>query len=272
MHRSLSPGRRPASAAYERFLMSSFTGADKAAPAAVLLSDNRAALGRQPNLFERLDERDRQLLLTRAKRQVVYRGKPLMRQGDAHHGICLIESGVVRSFYMAPTGRVITLAYWHHGNFVGGPQIYGGGEHLWSAVAVKTSVVLALSGRDVRDLMETSRGFSMGIVDCLIFKAKCYAVLAQMLGTRSASERLAQLLVNLCDLYGASKGNAIEIEAAFSHRDLANMIGATRQWVTASLKRLREQDVIDFGSSGLIVKRIDLLSSGMPAESDNTAI
>src|SRR5258708_26709116 len=54
MHRSLSPGRRPASAAYERFLMSSFTAADKAAPPAVLLSDNRAAPGRQPNLFHRL--------------------------------------------------------------------------------------------------------------------------------------------------------------------------------------------------------------------------
>jgi CRP/FNR family transcriptional regulator, cyclic AMP receptor protein len=271
MHRSLSPGRRPA-AAYERFLMSGFTGADKAAPAAVLLADDRTSLGRQPNLFERLEERDRQLLLARAKRQVVYRGKPLMSQGDAHHGICLIESGVVRSFYTAPTGRVITLAYWHQGNFVGGPQIYGGGEHLWSAVAVKTSVVLALSGGDVRELMETSRGFSMGIVDCLIFKAKCYAVLAQMLGTRSASERLAQLLLNLCDLYGARKGSGIEIEAAFSHRDLANMIGATRQWVTASLKRLREQAVIDLAQGRLIVKRIDLLSSEMPAESGRMVV
>src|SRR5258708_16760541 len=104
---------------------------------------------------------------------------------------------------MGANGRVITLAYWHHGNFVGGPQIYGGGEHLWSAVAVKTSVVLALSGRDVRDLMETSHGFSMGIVDCLIFKAKCYAVLAQMLVTRSASHRLPHLLLTLCTLYGA---------------------------------------------------------------------
>ena len=127
---------------------------------------------------------------------------------------------------------------------------------------MKTSVVLALSGRDVRELMECSRGFSMGIVDCLIFKAKCYAVLAQMLGTRSASERLAQLLVNLCELYGVQKGTAIEIEAAFSHRDLANMIGATRQWVTASLNRLRARDVVDFRPGRLVVKRVDLLTTG----------
>jgi CRP-like cAMP-binding protein len=263
MHTSLTATRVPAPTTDPRLLISGFTTADKIAPAAVLLSDNRAALDRQPNLFDRLDAPGRKLLLARAKRRVVARGRPLMSHGDAHHGICLIESGIVRSFYVARTGRVITLAYWHPGNFVGGPQIYGGGEHLWSGVAVKTTVVLALSGRDVRELMEISRGFAMGIVDCLIFKAKCYAVLAQMLGTRSASERLTQLLVNLCDLYGARTKDGIEIEAALSHRDLANMIGATRQWVTCSLNRLRDRDVLDFGPGRLLIKRIDVLSNGL---------
>ncbi len=263
MHRSPNPGARTAPADFERFRLATFTGADAAAPAAVLLTDSRGVVGRQPNLFERLTADERRLLLARGKRQVIYRGRQLMSQGEVHQGICLIESGVVRSFYVAPTGRVITLAYWHPGNFVGGPQIYGGGEHLWSAVATKTSVVLSLSGRDVREMMEISRGFAMGIVDCLIFKAKCYAVLAQMLGTRSASERLTQLLVNLCSLHGMHKDGVIEIERAFSHRDLANMIGATRQWVTTSLKRLRDRDVIDFGPNRLVVKRIDLLASGV---------
>jgi CRP-like cAMP-binding protein len=84
-----------------------------------------------------------------------------------------------------------------------------------------------------------------------------------MLGTRSASERLTQLLVNLCDLYGARTKDGIEIEAALSHRDLANMIGATRQWVTCSLNRLRDRDVLDFGPGRLLIKRIDVLSNGL---------
>src|SRR5882757_1622332 len=99
MHRSLSPGARPASAAHELFRMATFTGADAVAPVAVLLTDNRGAVGHQPNLFERIDAHDRCLLLARARRDVVYRGKHIMSQGDAHHGICLIESGVVRSYY-----------------------------------------------------------------------------------------------------------------------------------------------------------------------------
>ena len=136
------------------------------------------------------------------RRQVVYRGKPLMSQGEAHHGICLIESGVVRSFYVAPTGRVITLAYRHHGNFVGGPQIYGGGEHLWSAVAVKTSVVLALSGRDVRELMECFARLLDGNRRLPHLQGQVLRRAGADAGTRSASERSAQLLVNLCELYG----------------------------------------------------------------------
>ncbi|MEJ2623384.1 MAG: cyclic nucleotide-binding domain-containing protein [Pseudolabrys sp.] len=51
-------------------------------------------------------------------------------QGDEHKGIWLIEAGMVRTFYAAPSGRQITLAYWPAGHFVGGPEIFGGGQHV----------------------------------------------------------------------------------------------------------------------------------------------
>ena len=34
------------------------------------------------------------------------------------------------------------------------------------------------------------------------------------------------------------------IGAAFTHADLAHMVGATRQWVTISLKRLQEKRIV----------------------------
>ena len=58
----------------------------------------------------------------------------LFRQGEEHRGILVLRQGVVRSFYQAPSGREITLAHWAPGNFVGGPEIFGGGVHVWSMV------------------------------------------------------------------------------------------------------------------------------------------
>jgi CRP-like cAMP-binding protein len=80
-----------------------------------------------------------------------------------------------------------------------------------------------------------------------------------MLGTRSITERLAHLLLHLVELYGVKDADGILIGAAFTHADLAHMVGATRQWVTISLKRLHEKNVLVVRKSKIIVRRADVL-------------
>jgi CRP-like cAMP-binding protein len=80
-----------------------------------------------------------------------------------------------------------------------------------------------------------------------------------MLGTRSITERLAHLLLHLVDLYGVKTLDGMLIGAAFTHADLAHMVGATRQWVTISLKRLHDKHVLSVGKSKIVVRRLDVL-------------
>jgi CRP-like cAMP-binding protein len=83
-----------------------------------------------------------------------------------------------------------------------------------------------------------------------------------MLGTRSVTQRLAQLLLHLADTYGVpdDEGGTL-IAATFSHADLAHMVGATRQWVTISLARMQGQGLIQTRKSRLVVRRPDLLDT-----------
>src|SRR5271156_437143 len=86
--------------------------------AGILLVESTALAAHQPSLIEQLNAADRQLLLGHSTRRVLRRGELLFRQGDPHDGIVIVESGRVRSFYVAPSGREITLAYWSSGNFI----------------------------------------------------------------------------------------------------------------------------------------------------------
>ena len=45
-----------------------------------------------------------------------------------------------------------------------------------------------------------------------------------------------------------------------THADIAHMVGATRQWVTISLKRLQDQGVLDFGKSRIVIRRPEALA------------
>ena len=226
---------------------------------ALLLSESKALLAGPPPLFQALSSRERELVLSHGRRRVLNRGQTLFSQGTPHEGIYLIESGRIRVFYNAPSGREITLAYWYPGNFVGGPDIFGTSVHLWSGIATNNSSVVQLPGKVLRNLVMQIPALGIGLIEGLAFKGKCYSALAQMLGTRSITERLARLLLHLVDAYGIKEADGLLIGAAFTHADLAHMVGATRQWVTISLQRLQDQGVVVCRKSQIIVRRPDAL-------------
>lgn len=200
-----------------------------------------------PNLFANLTAEEKTQLLAVSTLMRFRPGQNVFRQGDRHTGIFVILSGQVRSYYIGPSGRELTLAYWTAGNFVGGPEIFGRGRHMWSGRALTETQALHVRGRELRHLMRKIPNLAVSLVEALEHKGKCYSAMIHMLGTRSVAERLAQLLILMADQDGRPTDNGIAIARTLTHEDLAKMVGATRQWVTITLER--------FGAQGMIAMR-----------------
>lgn len=186
-------------------------------------------------------------------------GRTVFLQGDHHDGIFVILAGQVRTYYTGPSGREITLAYWSPGNFVGGPEIFGGSPHMWSGQAARPTQVLHVRGAELRRLIDRLPRLAVALVEALVHKGKCYSALIHMLGTRSAAERLAQLLVLMANLDGHATENGIVIGRTLSQEDLAKMVGSTRQWVTTTLDRFREQGMIEITPTRIVIRNEDAL-------------
>jgi CRP/FNR family cyclic AMP-dependent transcriptional regulator len=181
-------------------------------------------------------------------------------QGDRHNGIYLIESGRVRTYYAGPSGREITLAYWTPGHFVGGPEVFGGGLHVWSANAMEPSRLSYLPGGAVRQLALSVPSFAMCLIEGLVAKGKCYSALVQMLGTRSAAERLAQLLLILASIDSKSVDGRMAVSSRITHEQLASIVGATRQWVTSMLARFQSQGLISIEDRKIVILQANRLT------------
>ena len=109
-------------------------------------------------------------------------------------------------------------------------------------------------------------GLAAGLVEGLVFKGKCYSALLQMLGTRSVLQRLAQLLLTLCELDGQAAAGGILIDRSLTHEELANMVGATRQWVTASIDRFQKQSLLEVCDRKIVILDRIALSDSRNAE------
>ena len=208
---------------------------------------------KQPNILARLTAAQRNRVVARGVYLHLSEGETLFAQGDRHKGIYLIEHGLVRTFYTSPGGREITLAYWQAGNIVGTPQVFSTHLHQWSGIAATNTGVLFFRGEDLLQLIQRIPLFAVALIEALEFKGKSLSALVQMLGTRSVAERLAMLLYNLAELHGVKEKDGIAIGKPFTHEVLAQMVGASRQWVTMTLDRMRSDGLIRIGKCRTVV-------------------
>jgi len=211
------------------------------------------------HFLDRLSSGERTQIQNLGRQIIVRQGEAVFSQGDHHAGIFIIDRGQVRVYYTAPSGREITLAYWTPGHFIGGPEISGGGVHMWSGVAIDDCEITVLSSATLQNLLKQMPNFALALIDGLVAKGKCYSSMAQMLGTRSVIERLAQYLMNLSELYGLPDGDAIVINRKVTHDQIAAMVGSTRQWVTMMLKRFQAKRIVFIEGSVIRIERLDLL-------------
>ena len=167
-------------------------------------------------------------------------GQSIFMQGAKHEYSYIIKSGAVRTYYVADTGREITLGHWSAGDFVGGPSVFGGGHHVWSANATKHSEILAITGSELQDFAALHAHVYPWIVDVLSFKLHWLSILFQIHGTENAQQRLIKLLIMLGDFFGDPGPDGIVIEPRISQKDLAALLGVSRQWTNRTLTHLRK--------------------------------
>ena len=231
---------------------------------AIYLSEYIIDIDEGAHFLSKLSIEDQKKVRRLGTHASISKGEGLFFQGDPHTGVWVVDTGRIRTYYTAPSGREITLAYWPQGHFVGGPEVFGRGRHVWSANALDDCELLFLSGMSLRQLVTEIPDLALGLIDGLVAKGKCYSALIQMLGTRSVSERLEQLLIIMADRYGRRDGSSIVIDRAITYEQIASMVGATRQWVTQSLDRLQKEGILTISRKEISLHHIDRLTVQNP--------
>jgi CRP/FNR family transcriptional regulator, cyclic AMP receptor protein len=220
----------------------------------------------EPNryLLKALPQADLDLVLQTGKVLTHHNRDYLLRQGEIGDGIHVIMSGVVESTFAGPQGRELMLATWRKGDFVGAPYVLGDHRHSWSARALGPVVALHLDQLSIRRLIALSPAFAIALIECLGFKGETYSTLAQALAGQKVSDRVALLLVKLCENAVRSETGAIPL-GRVTQANMARMIGATRQSISLVLGRLQDDGIISIGPATIVVRDLDALRAQVGA-------
>ena len=186
----------------------------------------------------------------------------MFSQTDPINEIFIVQSGRVRAYYTTAQGHSITFAYWLEGMLMGVPGLAADFHHAWTAEAVTPATLLCLPRSDLVAIIDRSIKAAKSMIAILEFKSRHMSRLAQVLGTASVSERLRIVLLNLCDLYGRPVAEGVRIDIPLTHAEIADMVGASRPWVSTSLGKLEQAGLLRVQRKCITVRSPDRIARG----------
>lgn len=222
--------------------------------------DSLSREGGPPRLLDQLSAEERRRFLERCT-EVSFRPRDtIFSQHQPTSAAFVIVQGLVRTYYLSPVGREVTMAFWSAGDLIGGPAFFGERvQHVWSGQAITPTRVLAISTKAPGQLALELAAIALGVVNALSFKLHWVSLMLQTMGTESVTQRLATLLLRLGETYGEPDSEGVLIRYPFSQADLASMVGASRPWVSTAFGRLQKDGIVTVRNRHIVIIRLGKL-------------
>jgi CRP/FNR family transcriptional regulator len=209
------------------------------------------------------------LLLRLAGRAGVWdfrRRRLIYRAGDEANCLYAIVAGRIKlSRHDKESGREAVIDILPTGALFGESALYSQTATRGNcAMAYESSRLLTFPVGDFRDAMVEDR--------------RLYDYTFKMIGQRreqaerrianfaldAIPARLGKLLAEFSDRYGVDGSDGVLIDIPLPHREIASLLGSTRESVTVRLNAMRRAGTIDFVKRKILVKRREslMLTSG----------
>jgi len=216
--------------------------------------DDCTACSLMPGAFCHLSP-DLRLALNAVKFAAIYpAGAVLFSEGDMPRGVFILCSGRAKVTTSSTEGKTLILRIAEPGEILGVSATVNGKPYEVSAETLDPSQLTFVKGNDFLRLLQTNAELCLNAVRQL--SAKYYDAQREIrsLGlAHTTTEKLAHLLLDWAAAHGTPTPRGTRLRVLYTHEQIAQMIGSTRETVTRVLTELRHGNVIEVKGSSLVL-------------------
>ena len=220
-----------------------------------LTEEDRAEIIRHSEIGARLDETTLARLATRSEVFDFRRRRFIYRKGDSADTLYLIARGRVKLCTIeTATGREAVIDILGGGSLFGESALYASGTREKCAVAYENARVLRIPVGVYQEGMAASHelyDYTFRLVGQRLVRAERRVA---DFALDAIPARLDKLLSELSERYGRNEPGGVLIDLALPHREIASILGSTRESVTVRLNAMRRAGIIDFVDRKILIK------------------
>lgn len=209
-------------------------------------------------LFHNLTDMQLASMGTHVSLRAVQKGETIIREGDKADSLFVIVSGQVKVYSadIDDPAREVILKTLSAGEFFGELPLFDQEPRSASVAAIALCHLQVLSYGAFKRAIKSSPDIAQNVMETLARRLRAADRKIGDLALLDISSRVARTLLELAII---SNGRRV-VGSAFTQKDLANMVGASREMVNRTLRDLEEGGYI-----AIERKSITILNENMPA-------
>jgi CRP/FNR family transcriptional regulator len=215
----------------------------------------RAQILRLSEIGAALDEETLRLLAEGSQAVDFRRRRFIYRTGETADALYLLARGRVKICSIdSVTAREAVIDIVGPGAIFGESSLYSAGVREKCAIAYEQARLLRIPAGVYREGMAASHelyDYTFRMVGQRLSRAERRVA---DFALDAIPARLDKLLADLSERYGRPEAEGVLIDLALPHREIASIVGSTRESVTVRLNALRRAGIIDFVDRKILIK------------------
>lgn len=203
---------------------------------------NTAIVGKLNNFFSKL------------KKHYYKKGEVILRGGDMPQGVYFINKGYVRDYSISKEGEELTLIIFKPEDFFPMQWVFNGKQNLHYFEAMTPVELWRCPKEEFINFLEANPDIFLELTSHIVLRLGGIMERMEYLAFGSAYQKVASILMICAERFGEKKGNVAIIHIPLTHRDLAMLVGMTRETVSIEIKKLERKGIIEYRRRLIFVK------------------
>ncbi len=175
--------------------------------------------------------------------------------------ICLLLQGTIKIGIYSPDGREIIKSIQHPQTVFGELGLTGEARRAEFASAMNQDVkYCTIRVADFKHFMERNFALSQAVMLYLGERLRRAERQWESLILKDVRTRIVEFLKESAGARGRQVGYETLVKHGLTQQDIANLVGASRQTVTAILNELRKSNLIHFNRNSILIRDLDKLN------------
>lgn len=210
-------------------------------------------------------EKEKLIAFFRKHKKISYpRGRTIINSQDSPSGVYYVQKGFVKDYSISENGKNITLILFKEGDIFPYSWVFNNIPNTHSFEAFTDCILLRAPKDEFIEFLTDNSDVLLMVIQIILLRLRGLIQRLEDVTFGSAQQRVASIFAILAERFGTKHEGGILISIPLAHKDIAELVGLTRETASIEIKRLEGKNIISRKSRWYVVKNYKSLLKNLP--------